>query len=264
MSVALAALDDSAAARPVLDAAVRAAALLHADLLALHVREHGSGATARAVAEARGVPVLVRDAPDHDVARAVLDAQHELHTALVAVGVRGVPSATRPIGHLALRLAQELTAAVLLVPPTAGDRPIRRVLVAVEGDGESEELVALVGRFDEAGPELVALHVFAPEDLPLFGDEPVLETEAWAREFLRRAASAAFGRVRLEVRVGNVVEVVPDAVDELAADLVVMGWHCTVEGGHGRIVQRMLESTRVPVLLLPIGRHALSGATQDV
>jgi nucleotide-binding universal stress UspA family protein len=99
--------------------------------------------------------------------------------------------------------------------------------------------------------------VFEPPDLPLFGDEPVLETEAWAREFLRRVATAPIDRVRLEVRVGNVAEVVPASAQELGADLVVMGWHGTLSGGHGRVVRRMLEQASVPVMLLPTGRSSL-------
>jgi nucleotide-binding universal stress UspA family protein len=257
MNVLLAAIDDSAAARPVLEVAKRLARYVGADVVAVHVREDESGATARAIAEAQEVPLLVRHGGVADVVREIGAAGHELHAIAIVAGARRVPAGAQPAGHVALGVMQELATSVVIVPPEAVDGPIRRVLVCVEGDGESEALVALVDRLDEVpGPEVVALHVFEPEDLPLFGDEPLYETEAWAEEFLRRVARAPVERVRLEIRVGNVLEVVPDSVRELDADLVVMGWHCTLHEGHGRVVRRMIEVATVPVLLLPVGRAA--------
>lgn len=255
MTAVLAALDDSAAARPVLDVARRVATLLTADLVAVHVREDGSGTTAEAVAGSAGVPMIVRAA---DGSAAVTDAiaavQRELGVAAVAVGTRGLVGSERPIGHVALRLVQELPVPVLAVPPASADRPIRRVLVALEGGAESEAAAALVDRFgDGSGLEVVALHVFPPEGLPPFGDHPVFETEAWSREFLRRTAGPPPHRLRLEVRVGSVVDIVAGSVDEFGADLVVLAWNRTLAGGHGRIVRRLLETGRVPTLLLPAG-----------
>jgi len=255
-NVLIAALDDSAAARPVLDAAQHLASFVHADVHAVHVREDGSGSTAQALAEAADVPFHARGGRDADVVGELDEARHDLHASGIVAGARGAPSATRPVGHVALRLVQELGVPVVLVPPLADDRELKRVLVALEGDGESEALTALMEQLDDDAPEIVALHVFAPEDLPMFGDEPGYEREAWADEFLRRAANAPHVSIRLELRVGNVVNEVPAAVRDLDVDLVAMGWHCTLEGGHGRVVQRTLESSSVPVLLLPIGRRA--------
>jgi len=56
MTTLIAAIDDSAAALPVLEVAQRIAALLGVDVEALHVPEDGSGSTATAVAAAVGVP----------------------------------------------------------------------------------------------------------------------------------------------------------------------------------------------------------------
>src|SRR5262249_57440368 len=132
--------------------------------------------------------------------------------AAVGGGARGGPSAPLPVGRVAFRFVKDLGVPVVLVPPLAGDRELKRVLVAVEGDGESEALTALMEQLDDDAPEIIALHVFAPEDLPMFGDEPGYEREAWADEFLRRAANAPHVSVRLELRVGNVVNEVPAAV----------------------------------------------------
>ena len=255
MSVLLVALDDSAAARPVIDLARRFAPYVGADVVAVHVQENGSGETARAVAGSAGVPLFVRTG---DVVGELGSAQHELHALAIIAGTRRVPGGAKPAGHIAIRLMQELATAVVVVPPEAADRDLKRVMVAVEGDGESEALVALIDQLDDIpGPEVVAVHVFEPEHLPLFGDEPVFETEAWASEFLRRIAHAPVDRVRLEVRVGAAIDMVPACVQELDVDLLVMGWHCNLAEGHGDIVRRVIETASVPALLLPIGREAV-------
>ncbi len=254
MSVLLVALDDSAAARPVLRAARRIAPYVGAELVAVHVAENGSGETARAVAAGESVPFLVRRG---EVVQELHAAQHELHALTIVAGCRRVPGGAAPAGHVTLRLIQELGTAVVVVPPNANDREIKRVLVAVEGDGESEALVALITHLDEVpGPEVVALHVFEPNALPPFGDEPVYETEAWAGEFLRRVANAPVDKVRLEVRVGHAPEVIPEALVDLDIDFVVMGWNGNLEGGHGEVVRHVLSTAVVPALLLPVGQHS--------
>jgi len=255
MSVLLAALDDSVAARPVLAVARRIAPYLGADVVAVHVQEHDSGETARAAASASGVTLLARQG---EVVAELEHAQHELHALAIVVGARNAPSGTRPCGHVARGVAEELATAVIVVPPFADDREIKRVVVAVEGDGESDALVAVTASLaDRPGPEVIALHVFEPDSLPPFGDDPVHETEARAREFLRRAAVAPIERVRLEVRVGDAVDVFAGAGHDLDADLVMLAWHCDLSGGHGRVVRRVLESSTVPVVLLPVDRPAL-------
>ena len=74
MSVLLAALDDSVAARPVLAVARRIAPYLGADVVAVHVQEHDSGETARAAASASGVTLLARQG---EVVSELEHAQHD-------------------------------------------------------------------------------------------------------------------------------------------------------------------------------------------
>jgi nucleotide-binding universal stress UspA family protein len=152
-------------------------------------------------------------------------------------------------------LVQTLDVPVAVVPPQAHPHPIERVLVAVEGDGESRALRHLVENLRGVSLEIVALHVFEPERLPLFGDQPVLETEAWAEEFGRRALRGATGTVRTEARVGVPPHAIRRAAAELDADLVVVAWHRELGGGHGRVVRGLLEDADVPVLLIPIERR---------
>ncbi|MFM8971736.1 MAG: hypothetical protein ACKOOG_03665 [Actinomycetota bacterium] len=187
--------------------------------------------------------------------------QREVGAVAVAVGTRGPVSSMRPIGHVALRLVQELPGAVLAVPPVSTDRPIEWALVTLEGEGESAALASLIDRLGaDGGPEMVALHVLPPEDLPPFGDHPVFETEARAREFLRRSAGPPPHRMRLEARVGSVVDIVSGSVDELGADLAVLAGNRSLADGHGRIVRRMLEVGRAPTLLLPADRDGAAQA----
>jgi hypothetical protein len=154
-----------------------------------------------------------------------------------------------------LELAQSLDVPVAVVPPHANVGAIRRVLVAVEGDGESRALRHLV-RHLMHGPtlEIVAVHVFEPDRLPMFGDQPVLETEAWAAEFGARVIRGGAPDIRVEARVGLPPRAVCRAASELEADLVAVAWHRNLGGGHGRIVRGLLAEADVPLLLVPIPR----------
>ncbi len=243
----LAAVDDSAAAGPVLAAANHLAALAGAEVLALHVQNKTPGSTARLAAEAAAVRLLLRRG---DVVAEIAAAIRELEPEGLVVGARAVPGGALPAGHVALELAQHLPLPVFVIPPDAVPAPIQRVLVAVEGDGERETLLAVAEQVHD--PEIVALHVFPPLRLPPFSDNPVLETDAWAQEFLRRLHEAPTGRLHLELRVGDPAAEVSAAVEELGVDLVALLWHRDISHGHGRVVRRVLETASVPVLLLPM------------
>jgi nucleotide-binding universal stress UspA family protein len=129
---------------------------------------------------------------------------------------------------------------------------VRRVLVAVEGDSESETLDMLASSLQaEQWPEIIALHVFEPDTLPMFADQPVHETDAWAQEFLHRVPHARHKHVRLEVRIGRAPDVVRNVSRELNVDMVVLSWRHDLGAGHAPIVREMLASSAVPLLLLP-------------
>jgi nucleotide-binding universal stress UspA family protein len=250
MSVLLAAVDSSAAAEPVLAVARELARLMRADVEAVCVDRLGDLATAEAMTQRAHVRVHRRSG---EVARAIEALADERDAIAVVIGARRLPSGATPAGHVTLDLVQSLDVPVAVVPPQARAHPIGRVLVAVEGDGESHALRHLV-RHLVHGPslEIVALHVFEPDRLPLFGDQPALETEAWAEEFGRRALRAPAGDVRVETRVGVPARAVSRAAHELDVDLVVLAWHRNLGGGHGRIVRGLLSEADVPVLLVPI------------
>jgi nucleotide-binding universal stress UspA family protein len=256
MTTVIAAIDESAATLPVLEAARRLAAVLGAEVEAVHVQENGSGRTAAEIAMSASVPLRLRDG---DVVAVLASEVRERDAVALVIGTRALLGGPYPAGHVALDLVQLLDRAIVVVPPNATDRPVRRILVAVEGDGESR---SLRGVFDWLGehpsPEVVALHVVEPDDLPMFADSPVLEAEAFGREFLLRsigAIAADASRVRLETRVGDAPRALRAAVDELDVDLVVLAWHRDLSGGHGRLVREMLGEATVPVVLLPRQRR---------
>jgi nucleotide-binding universal stress UspA family protein len=250
MSVLVAAVDSSAAAQPVLAVARELARLMNAEVEAVCVDGLNGPATAEEMTRVAHVRVHRRSG---EVARAIESLAHERDAVAVVIGARRLPSGATPAGHVTLDLVQSLDVPVAVVPPQVRAHPIGRVLVAVEGDGESHALRHLA-RHMMRGPslEIVALHVFEPERLPPFGDQPVLETEAWAEEFGRRALREPATGVRVESRVGMAPRALTRAAGELDADLVVVAWHRELGGGHGRIVRELLTEVEVPLLLVPI------------
>lgn len=248
----LAALDDSEASGPVLEVTCRLGVLLEQRVEAVHVQEDGSGSRAAAAAEAANVPLHTRAGGVADALRA--DVAERDVTVLV-IGARRMEPAATPAGHVALDVVQSVDCTIVVVPPDARDRPLRRVVVAVEGDTESSGLKGLFGHLgDLATPEVIALHVIEPSALPPFADSPVLEADAFRRELRIRAAGTVLedpSRVRFEVRVGEAPAALSEAARELDADLVVLAWHRNLSSGHGRMVRELLAGTRVPLVLLP-------------
>ena len=252
MTMLLAAIDDSDAARPVVEVAQRLARLLGAPLELVHVGDKGVGLVATEVAEAAGLPLGVRSG---DVATVLIAEARERHPLAFVIGARGRHGGASPAGHIALELVQSLECPVVVVPPHAADRPLRRVLVAVEGDGESKTLRGLFERIGtRSTPDVIALHVLEPNDLPMFADSPALEAEAFGREFMTRVATGIVSdpaAVQLETRVGLAPDEMREAVRELDADLVVMSWNRDLSKGRARLVREMLAEASVPLVLLP-------------
>lgn len=248
MTILLAAVDDSAACRPILNVAAWAARLTGAQLVAVHVQQDGSGETARATAASLDVALIERKG---DTVAEIRAAAHELHASGIAVGARSIPGGTSPAGHVALAIAQEATVPVLIVPPDAANHRVDRILIALERDGDSEVVLALAEQLSRAQePDIVAVHVFSPDEVPPFGDDPTFEAEGWAREFLRRASNTVAAGVQLDIRVGDPAVRISEAVRDLGADLVVLAWHREMSEGHARIVRRVLETMHVPLVLL--------------
>lgn len=249
MTRVLAAIDNTAAARPVLAAATAFADLLNAEVEALHAREDGDR-IARAAAKAAGVPLRMTSAA------VVLALQKEGAAADVAaltLGARGVAAGRRPAGHVALQLAVSLPKPLLVVPPDAVVPDVfTRTLVPLNGKRTTAAALAeTLTLASDRQLEVVVLHVHELDSLPLFTDQPQHELTAWAQEFLRRHCPHP-EQIRLEVRIGVPGQHVLRVAEEMDTDLIALGWSQELAGGRATVVREALERSRVPVLLVPV------------
>lgn len=255
MSTVLAAIDNSAAARPVVRAAVALAELLDAEVAAVHAREDGDR-VARAAADACGVPLRSIPGP---VVPTLLDAGSPPEVVAVALGARAAAAGKRPAGHVAIQLALLLPKPLVVVPPLASvPAAFHRVLVPLNGKRTTAMALAQTMALAPGHElEVIALHVHDDASLPLFNDQPHHELEAWTREFLQRHVPNP-ERVRLEVRVGVPGHHVLQVTRELEADLIALGWSQRLGRGHAAVVREVLERSPVPVLLVPVSSKAAS------
>lgn len=247
----IAAIDTSPTARPVLEVAPAIARLFDARAEALHVDE-GESRTALAAAEAAGLPLAVVSAPT--VERLVAAGRSDDVAALV-LGARGAPGDGRPAGHTALELITRLAKPIVVVPT---DTPVpfrlRRALVPLDGTQATaaalDETIRLTRR---AEIELLVLHVYDEDSLPLFTDQPQHELASFGREFLARCCSAcAPDELTFELRVGDPAEHCLGLAAEREVDLIALAWARALSGGRAAVVRELLARSRVPVLLIPI------------
>jgi nucleotide-binding universal stress UspA family protein len=249
----VAAIDNSAAARPVL-AVARALALLYdAEVQAVHAREDGQR-TARAAATAAGVSLRSTAAP---VIPALLEAARPPEVAAVVLGSRGVGAWSHRAGHVALELAGSLPKPLMVVPPdTPTKGAFRRILVPLDGLRRTEAALAEVMTLGARHPlEIVVLHVHDRDSVPLFSDQRHHEAEAWTEEFLRRHCPEP-ERVAFELRIGIPGEHVLRVAKDTDADVIAIGWSQDLGAGHAAVVREVLERSTIPALLIPIRAEA--------
>jgi len=247
MKKIIAAIDNSAASRPVLAMAQAVASALGGVLDVVHVTEDGDE-TARASAQAAGA--ALHTAAGDPIEQLELVVAHKNVVALV-LGARGGLGGPRPAGHLALTLAGRTDKPVVVVPPDAQPpQHLHKVLVAMEGTpGKARALQRTIELSTGAGLEIVVVHV--DEDIPSFTDQVQHETEAYAQEFFARHLLGA-PQVRLELRIGVPALEVLAAVESLQAELVAVGWPHTTDPSRGTVAREILERSSVPVLLVAV------------
>jgi nucleotide-binding universal stress UspA family protein len=261
MKKVLVALDNSPVGKPVIASACALAALLDAEVEALHVRTNGDR-TARQTAQAAAVPLRTVTGPV--VARLVEAGEAEDVVAL-AIGARGTRASRRPLGGTAAAVASTRLKPVVIVPPDADvPKTFRRVLVPLEGTfSTSLAPKAIFELARDAEIEIVALHIHDLDSIPAFTDQPQHEQRAWAREFLHRYCPWGLETVRLETRVGRSGELIPQVAEENACDLIALGWSQELSPGRAPVVRETLERSHRPVLLVPVRvvpDHAEAGA----
>lgn len=250
MPYVLAAIDDSAIALPVVRLALRIAGVLGLDVTTLHVVEDGPRQTVTNVAEILGLPLRLRAGdPETEIARAAADPD----VRVVVLGSRSLPMGARPAGHVALSVIRSVGVPVVVVPPDLVDRPIRRVLVPLDGTGEvTAAMQRMFGAIPPSSePDVVAVHVFGADDVPPFSDHAGHETAAWVEEFLARYGHLD-REVHLELRVGLPAESVREVGEDVGADLVALGWKQNLDPGHGEVVRALLAEAPWPLMLVPL------------
>jgi len=246
----LAAIDDSAAAQPVLAMARALTAVWDAEVEAIQVQEDG-GTTARAAADAAHLQLHLL--PDGDVATQLERASAKSDVAAIVIGARGLPAGRRPAGHVLWDLITRCDKPLVVVPPDANVQPeICRVVVALEGSLSSSKGAAPIMELAAGTPlELTAVHVDDETTLPRFSDQMQHETAAFADEFLARYGTEC---ASLELRVGTPAEEVLRTAEKLHASLIAVAWSRQLAPGRARVVRYLLEHSHIPLLLLPVER----------
>jgi|PersoiStandDraft_1058852.scaffolds.fasta_scaffold00586_2 nucleotide-binding universal stress UspA family protein len=249
MKKVLVALDNSLAGKAVIASARALAALLGAELEAVHVQVDG-GRTARGTAEAAAVPFRLVTG---QVVEQLVEAGADEDVVALAIGARGGPTSRHPLGGTASAVASALPKPVLIVPPDAGLVVLRRVLVPLEGTPSTS--LALRVTFElalRAEIDVLVLHVYDQDSIPAFTDQPQHEQPARAREFLHRHAPHGLGVVQFETRIGRSGELIPLVAEERDCDLIALGWSQELSGGRAPVVRETLARSRRPVLLVPV------------
>jgi nucleotide-binding universal stress UspA family protein len=251
VSSVIAALDDSAAAEPVIAVAIRLAELYNCALRAVHVREDGSEA---ASAAARVANVTLESVTGSPVDR-LITAASEPDVRAMVLGARGRRGGRRPAGSTALALITAISGKPVVVVPPDVSHPGRIDRVLVPLDGSRASAVALAGTINlarQSGLETVVLHVREEGQLPRFSDHLQHEARTWAEEFIARNCPCPPEEVQLELRVGMPHEHVVQVARSSGVDLLALGWSQDISAGRAAVVREALARSPVPILLLPV------------
>jgi nucleotide-binding universal stress UspA family protein len=250
MKKILVALDNSLAGRSVLATARALAALLDAEVEAVHVQVDGAR-TALTTAEAAAVPLRTLTGP---VVESLVEAGGEEEVAALVIGARGTSTARRSLGGTAAAVAMAVGKPVVIVPPHASPpSTFHRVLVPLEGTlSTSLAPRVIVELAPDAEIDVLALHVYDQDSLPAFTDQPQHEQAAWTLEFLQRYCPWGYGHVELETRVGRSGELIPLVAEERGCDLIALGWSQELAPGRALVIRETLERSPLPVFLFPV------------
>jgi nucleotide-binding universal stress UspA family protein len=247
----LAAIDQTAAARPVLAASHEFARMFGAEVSAVHVVQDGVERV-RELAAAHAVPLLELEGPPAATLAQTVEDDDEA-VALV-VGTRARPHGGREIGSTALEVVTNAHKPVFAIPPELpAEIAIGRVLVPLEGSLSTS--YAPYTALEAPGTEhveVVILHVLDEDALPPFSDQPQHEWETFCHEFLARYSRWPFEQVRLETRVGRPDQHILPVARELGCDLIALAWAQELAPGRASIVRETLRRGSTPVLLVPV------------
>jgi nucleotide-binding universal stress UspA family protein len=246
----LAAVNSSAAARPVLAHAAELARLVGGTVEAVHVGEDDDVPPMLGELIA-GLGLHLRLAHG-DVVTELCAAARVAEVGAVVVGSRSLPGGATPVGHVTHAVLENVHKPVVVVPPDAEMRPLSRVLMPLEGVEEiAPALAELCELLGAADADIVVLHVFEPEGLPPFADHSTYESDAWSEELVARSMPSCRAHPHVELRVGDATEVLRVAPRELDIGLVAVSWHRNLSPSRARVVRTLLTSSRTPIALFP-------------
>ena len=248
MTVVLAAVDDSATTRAVLQTALALAPVLGSDVEALHVGE-GPGQTLTGMAESLGVPLRTVAG---DPAEVLPDQALRDDVVAVVVGARDQRTGGRPAGHVALSLAGSVSKPVVVVPPGAHPpEQLTRVLVAMQGTAAHAQRLQRAVQVTSGDVDVVVVHVEDEQSVPSFSDQAQYEVQAYADEFLARCAPGTPQAV-VQLRIGPPADEVLRAADEVAPDLLAIGWPQSTDPARGQVAREIVQRAAVPVLVVAV------------
>jgi nucleotide-binding universal stress UspA family protein len=247
----LVAIDDSAAAAPVLATAKMLAKLFDASLKAVHVNE-GQLRAARQTAQQLSVPFSAANGP---VIETLSRLASQADVVAVSVGARRTPGGRRPVGGTALGLITAVEKPVAVVPPDATVAPaISRMLLAADSRmPNAPALPSVLSNAIDSGVDVTVVHVFEESAVPMFDDQPQHDLDEWEREFIARLGLSP--SVAVSFGVGRPGTELVEESRRSQSHLLILAWHQDLSVGHAGVVRQVLEDSTVPVLLLPVIQH---------
>jgi nucleotide-binding universal stress UspA family protein len=253
----LAALDQTAASRPVLAASHEIARVFAADVAAVHVLQDGAQRVRELAADDR-VPLVELEGPPG--ARLTQALEDDDAAIALVVGTRARPHGGREIGSTALEVVTTAHKPVFAIPPELpAGFAIHRVLVPLEGSLATSDAYPAIHRPGAEHVDIVILYVLEEHALPAFSDQPQHEWEAFGREFLARYSPWPIEHVRLETRVGRPEQHILPVAHETNCDLIALAWAQELAPRRASIVRDTLRRGTIPVMLVPV-KAAVVGA----
>lgn len=175
-----------------------------------------------------------------------------------------------PLLHdgLAVRLMADAPCPVLLVPPhlRAGWGAGGTVLLPLDGTPSTSGAVPWATEFAVSlGAALEILYAAGnppPSEagsmsFPVFSDQPQHEWPMWRREFLARFCDCYWKGQRpvephVVVRAAPPAQAILSYAGEHDPDLIVLGWHGRLSGGHAATLRAVLAQARWPLLAVKV------------
>ena len=198
----------------------------------------------------------------------LLALERDFSSDLIVLCRQGAGGLASPLGATAQRVLSQARASVLLVPASAdeGGRPVRRIVVALDGSSRAESVLSLATRFarrDDA--EVTLVHVVAePLRSAVFADGDTLELASELATRTERGAAGYLAQIRARllpviprltariVRARDVREALLGVARECQADLLLLSAHgatCNTHYPYGAVASHMLQHADVPVLV---------------